>query len=111
MLRCPSKNHTLVILNIFQVIVALGEKNRQHVPYRNSMMTSVLRDSLGGNCMTTMIATIAVDKKNIDVSLLLLSRLVRSSILTNIVFILKSLYSTPKLCIIFLVAVMNNKFQ
>lgn len=31
---------------------------RQHIPYRNSMMTSVLRDSLGGNCKTVMIATI-----------------------------------------------------
>ncbi len=30
-------------------------------------MTSVLRDSLGGNCMTTMIATCSVDKKNLDV--------------------------------------------
>lgn len=32
--------------------------NRQHIPYRNSMMTSVLRDSLGGNCKTVMIATV-----------------------------------------------------
>lgn len=31
---------------------------RQHIPYRNSMMTSVLRDSLGGNCKTVMIATV-----------------------------------------------------
>ncbi len=31
------------------------------------MMTSVLRDSLGGNCMTTMIATCAIDKRNIEV--------------------------------------------
>lgn len=54
---------------IFQVIIALSEKSRQHIPYRNSMMTSVLRDSLGGNCMTTMIATVAIDKKNIDVRL------------------------------------------
>nr|CAB3259114.1 kinesin-like protein KIF6 [Phallusia mammillata] len=52
-----------------QVIVALSEKKRQHIPYRNSMMTSVLRDSLGGNCMTTMIATVAVDKKNLDESI------------------------------------------
>ncbi|KAG5179598.1 P-loop containing nucleoside triphosphate hydrolase protein [Tribonema minus] len=42
------------------VIVALHERTRgrRHVPYRNSMMTSVLRDSLGGNCKTVMIATI-----------------------------------------------------
>ncbi|XP_039253438.1 kinesin-like protein KIF6 [Styela clava] len=52
-----------------QVIISLSEKNRQHIPYRNSMMTSVLRDSLGGNCMTTMIATVSVDKKNVDESI------------------------------------------
>ncbi|XP_020775106.2 kinesin-like protein KIF6 [Boleophthalmus pectinirostris] len=52
-----------------QVIIALSEKNRSHIPYRNSMLTSVLRDSLGGNCMTTMIATLAVDKRNIDESI------------------------------------------
>ena len=43
------------------VIVALHEMrkgNRTHIPYRNSIMTSVLRDSLGGNCKTSMIATI-----------------------------------------------------
>ncbi|KAJ8289186.1 hypothetical protein COCON_G00018450 [Conger conger] len=52
-----------------QVIIALSEKNRSHIPYRNSMMTSVLRDSLGGNCMTTMIATVSVDKRNVDESI------------------------------------------
>uniref|UniRef100_A0AAR2KGS5 Kinesin-like protein n=1 Tax=Pygocentrus nattereri TaxID=42514 RepID=A0AAR2KGS5_PYGNA len=52
-----------------QVITALSEKNRSHIPYRNSMMTSVLRDSLGGNCMTTMIATVSVDKRNVDESI------------------------------------------
>ncbi|KAL2099403.1 hypothetical protein ACEWY4_005883 [Coilia grayii] len=52
-----------------QVIIALSEKNRSHIPYRNSLMTSVLRDSLGGNCMTTMIATISVDTTNLDESI------------------------------------------
>ncbi|XP_056624646.1 kinesin-like protein KIF6 isoform X2 [Triplophysa dalaica] len=52
-----------------QVIIALSEKNRSHIPYRNSMMTSVLRDSLGGNCMTTMIATVSVERRNVDESI------------------------------------------
>lgn len=52
-----------------QVIIALGEKNRSHIPYRNSMMTTVLRDSLGGNCLTAMIATLATSKCNIEVFL------------------------------------------
>ena len=50
-----------------QVIIALYEKakgNRIHVPYRNSMMTSILRDSLGGNCQTVMIANLSSDISN-----------------------------------------------
>ena len=31
------------------------------MPYRNSKVTSVLRDSLGGNCKTSMIATVNLD--------------------------------------------------
>ena len=50
-----------------QVIVALSEKARSHIPYRNSILTSVLRDSLGGNCLTTMIAAMSAEKRNIDV--------------------------------------------
>ena len=44
-----------------QVIESLNKRLKGealHVPYRNSMMTMVLRDSLGGNCKTKMIATI-----------------------------------------------------
>ena len=55
-----------------QVIIALHEKsigNRSHIPYRNSMMTSILRDSLGGNCKTSMIATVAVEQELINESI------------------------------------------
>eukprot|EP00602_Paraphysomonas_sp_CaronLab_P007215 CAMPEP_0185034954 /NCGR_PEP_ID=MMETSP1103-20130426/25460_1 /TAXON_ID=36769 /ORGANISM="Paraphysomonas bandaiensis, Strain Caron Lab Isolate" /LENGTH=758 /DNA_ID=CAMNT_0027571817 /DNA_START=185 /DNA_END=2461 /DNA_ORIENTATION=+ len=63
-------NSSLFFLEM--VIVALHEKatkGRQHVPYRNSMMTSVLRDSLGGNCKTIMIATINPEKDHTEESL------------------------------------------
>eukprot|EP00026_Physarum_polycephalum_P004987 Phypoly_transcript_05013.p1 GENE.Phypoly_transcript_05013~~Phypoly_transcript_05013.p1 ORF type:complete len:440 (-),score=45.38 Phypoly_transcript_05013:311-1630(-) len=44
-----------------QVIITLQENPQGHVPYRNSKVTSVLRDSLGGNCKTAMIATVNLD--------------------------------------------------
>eukprot|EP00873_Tetraselmis_striata_P024623 jgi/Tetstr1/444887/TSEL_032725.t1 len=49
-------NKSLTFLE--QVIVALSEKNRDHVPYRSSKLTHVLKDSLGGNCKTLLIANI-----------------------------------------------------
>ncbi|KAL4455465.1 hypothetical protein ABPG74_012617 [Tetrahymena malaccensis] len=33
-----------------------------HVPYRNSLMTLILRDSLGGNCKTRMVATASAEE-------------------------------------------------
>lgn len=45
-------------------MLALSDSKRTHIPYRNSMMTTVLRDSLGGNCLTSMLATLSVEQKN-----------------------------------------------
>jgi kinesin family protein 6/9 len=59
-------NQSLFYLEM--VILALHEK-RTHVPYRNSMMTSVLRDSLGGNCKTVMVATVSTEKQHTEESL------------------------------------------
>ncbi|KAG2496239.1 hypothetical protein HYH03_005837 [Edaphochlamys debaryana] len=56
-----------------QVIIALQEKamgmNRPHIPYRNSMMTMALKDSLGGNCRTVMIATVTSAGDQMDESI------------------------------------------
>jgi kinesin family protein 6/9 len=41
-----------------QVVMALCDRKREHVPYRQSKMTSMLRDSIGGNCKTLMIANV-----------------------------------------------------
>lgn len=49
-------NKSLTFLE--QVILALSDKKREHIPYRQSRMTHVLKDALGGNCNTLMIANI-----------------------------------------------------
>jgi kinesin family protein 3/17 len=42
------------------VIGALTEsKPNSHIPYRNSVLTRLLSDSLGGNCKTTMLTMIS----------------------------------------------------
>ncbi|XP_017367264.2 kinesin-like protein KIF6, partial [Cebus imitator] len=69
LLLTEAKYINLSLHYLEQVIIALSEKHRSHIPYRNSMMTSVLRDSLGGNCMTTMIATLSLEKRNLDESI------------------------------------------
>lgn len=40
------------------VVSALSEKGRTHVPYRDSKLTRLLQDSLGGNTRTTIIACV-----------------------------------------------------
>ena len=41
------------------MIAALtDQKSRSHIPYRDSKLTRILEDSLGGNCKTTMMAMI-----------------------------------------------------
>ncbi len=50
------------LLALGNCINALGEGNKKgkpHVPYRNSKLTRLLKDSLGGNCRTVMIATVS----------------------------------------------------
>ena len=44
---------------IAALTTAKDSASRQHVPYRDSKLTRILEDSLGGNCKTTMIATIS----------------------------------------------------
>lgn len=49
-----------------KVISALVEGKSNHIPYRDSKLTRLLQDSLGGNSKTVMIATISPSFYNYD---------------------------------------------
>uniref|UniRef100_A0A8C4ZXC9 Kinesin-like protein n=1 Tax=Gadus morhua TaxID=8049 RepID=A0A8C4ZXC9_GADMO len=50
-----AKNINKSLSALGNVISALAEGTKSHVPYRDSKMTRILQDSLGGNCRTTII--------------------------------------------------------
>ena len=59
------------LLSLGNVISALTDENNRvfHVPYRDSKLTRILQDSLGGNSRTTMIACISPAEFNYEESL------------------------------------------
>jgi len=59
-------NKSLTFLE--QVVVALCDKNRDHIPYRQSKLTNMLKDSIGGNCKTIMIANIWPESWHVEES-------------------------------------------
>jgi len=59
------------LLALGNVISALGEEGtkRNHIPYRDSKLTRILQDSLGGNSHTLMIACVSPADSNIEETL------------------------------------------
>ncbi|MGH0150841.1 UNVERIFIED_CONTAM: hypothetical protein FKN15_044396 [Acipenser sinensis] len=59
------------LLALGNVISALGDPKRKslHVPYRDTKITRILKDSLGGNTKTVMITCISPSSLNFDESL------------------------------------------
>ncbi|CAH1990242.1 unnamed protein product [Acanthoscelides obtectus] len=47
------------LLTLGRVIQSLADKNQKHIPYRDSKLTRILQDSLGGNTKTVIIATVS----------------------------------------------------
>lgn len=64
-----AKHINLSLTYLEQVIISLHERQkdaRTHIPYRNSLMTTILRDSLGGNCKSILIATMNTDSDQLE---------------------------------------------
>lgn len=59
------------LLALGNCINALGEKGKKSsfVPYRDSKLTRLLKDSLGGNCRTVMIANVSMAKSSFEETL------------------------------------------
>uniref|UniRef100_A0A671MBB8 Kinesin-like protein n=1 Tax=Sinocyclocheilus anshuiensis TaxID=1608454 RepID=A0A671MBB8_9TELE len=60
-------NKSLTFLE--QVILALADSRREHVPFRQSKLTHALKDSLGGNCNTVLVANIYGEAAQIEETL------------------------------------------
>lgn len=59
----------LSLTALMNVISALVDNKRKHVPYRDSKLTRILQDSLGGNTKTCMIANISPVDYNFEETL------------------------------------------
>ncbi|KAK9527581.1 hypothetical protein VZT92_014130 [Zoarces viviparus] len=52
-----------------QAIRALADRRREHVPFRQTKLTHALKDSLGGNCNTVLVANIYGEAAHIEETL------------------------------------------
>ncbi|XP_032416779.1 kinesin-like protein KIF11 [Xiphophorus hellerii] len=70
------------LLTLGRVITALVEK-RSHVPYRESKLTRILQDSLGGRTKTSIIATVSPSSSNLEETLSTLAYASRAKNIIN----------------------------
>ncbi|XP_077119605.1 kinesin-like protein KIF7 [Ranitomeya variabilis] len=73
------------LLALGNVISALGDPKRKgsHIPYRDSKITRILKDSLGGNAKTVMICCISPSASDFDETLNTLNYANRAQNITN----------------------------
>jgi kinesin family protein 6/9 len=60
-------NKSLTFLE--QVVVSVCDNKRDHIPYRQSKLTNFLKNSIGGNCQTVMIANIYPEPEHLEESI------------------------------------------
>jgi hypothetical protein len=77
-------------LALGNVISALGDESKrqqQHIPYRNSKLTRLLQDSLGGNSQTLMLACVSPAESNANETISTLKYANRAKNITNTIIL------------------------
>jgi hypothetical protein len=59
----------LALGNVISALSSSEKKKITHIPYRDSKITRILKDSLGGNAKTLMICCISPSSCNLDESI------------------------------------------
>ena len=72
-----------VSLSALASVVSTLVSKEKHIPYRNSKLTHLLKDSLGGNCNTYVIATVSPSARSFDENVSTLKFADRAAAITN----------------------------
>ncbi|XP_015670870.1 kinesin-like protein KIF18A [Protobothrops mucrosquamatus] len=96
-------NRSLLALGNVINALADSKKKNQHIPYRNSKLTRLLKDSLGGNCRTIIIAAISPSSLFFDDTYNTLkyanrAKDIKSSIKSNVVSLDSHISQYVKIC-------------
>eukprot|EP00948_MAST-09A_sp_MAST-9A-sp1_P002281 g2281.t1 len=71
------------LLTLGRVITALVDRKSLHIPYRDSKLTRLLQESLGGKAKTTIIATVTPSEASMEETLSTLDYASRAKSITN----------------------------
>lgn len=74
-------NKSLTFLE--QVVVSVTDHKRDHVPYRQSKLTNFLKNAIGGNCQTVMIANVYPEPEHLEETIATLKFASRMMKVTN----------------------------
>ena len=78
-----------------QVVISLGTR-KGHVPHRSSKLTAVLRESLGGNCKTTLVANVWPEARHSEETLSTLKFAARMQAVTTSAVVNATAELTPQ---------------
>ncbi|KAG6557215.1 hypothetical protein Mapa_001142 [Marchantia paleacea] len=81
--------------NVIKALVDISEGKIRHVPYRDSKLTFLLKDALGGNSKCTLIANISPAEKNVEETISTLKFAQRAKLIHNTAIVNEDMFGNP----------------